>query len=70
MSSNTEHLVKMANQIAENAPSKDSPEATAEAVASHLRKFWAKPMKQTIKQYAESSGEGLCELAMDAVRRL
>lgn len=70
MSSNSDHLVKMINQIAENAPKKDSPEATAEAIAAHLRKFWAKPMKQTIKQYAEADGDGLNELAMSAARRL
>lgn len=70
MSSNSEHLVKMINQIAENAPKKDSPEATAEAVAAHVRKFWAKPMKQSIKRHAESGGEGLNALAMNAVKQL
>ncbi|MDX1458797.1 MAG: formate dehydrogenase subunit delta [Marinobacter sp.] len=70
MSSSSEHLVKMINQIADNAPRKATPEESADAIAAHLRKFWAKPMKQTIRQYAEAGGDGLNELAMSAAKRL
>lgn len=65
-----EQLVKMLNQIAANTPRKESPEETAEAVAGHVRKFWAKGMKRDIKGYVESGGVGLSEVALVAVGKL
>lgn len=70
MSSQIDTLVKMINQIADNAPRQETPEATAEAVASHLKKFWAKPMKHEMRAYVEAGGVGLNEVAAEAVRRL
>lgn len=65
-----EQLVKMLNQIAANTPRKESPDATAETIATHVKKFWAKPMKRDIKGYVESGGEGLSEMALVAVGKL
>lgn len=70
MSSQIDTLVKMINQIADNAPRQETPEATAEAVASHLKKFWAKPMKEEMRAYVKAGGVGLNEVAVEAVRRL
>ncbi|MEP4546659.1 MAG: formate dehydrogenase subunit delta [Saccharospirillum sp.] len=70
MSSQIDTLVKMINQIADNAPRQETPEATAEAVAGHVRKFWAKPMKVEVKEYVRAGGVGLNEVAVEAVRRL
>lgn len=70
MSSQIDTLIKMVNQIADNAPKQETPEATAEAVAGHLRKFWAKAMKVEVKAYLQAGGGGLNEVAVEAVRRL
>ncbi len=70
MSRQIDTLVKMINQIADNAPRQETPEATAEAVAAHLKKFWAKPMKQEMREYVKAGGVGLNEVAAEAVRRL
>lgn len=65
-----EPLVKMLNQIAANTPRKESPDATAETIAAHVKKFWARSMKQDIKAYVENGGEGLSGMALVAVRKL
>lgn len=70
MSTHIDALVKMINQIADNAPKKDDPEATAKAVASHVEKFWAKSMKAEIKDYLNAKGEGLNEISTKAIRHL
>ncbi|MEX1214390.1 formate dehydrogenase subunit delta [Saccharospirillum sp.] len=70
MSRQIDSLIKMVNQIADNAPKQETPEATAEAVAGHLKKFWAKPMKAAIREHLQAGGDGLNEVAVEAVRRL
>lgn len=70
MSSQIDVLIKMINQIADNAPKKDDPEATAKAVASHVDKFWAKSMKAEIKDYLKAKGEGLNEISTKAIQYL
>jgi len=66
----TEQLVKMINEIAANTPVKEGPGATAEAVAAHLRRFWAKPMRADIRAYLQEDGAGLSGLAVEAIKRL
>ena len=66
------HLVAMANQIADffrtSIPDRD--EAVA-ATAQHLRSFWDPRMRREIVAHLTSrGGEGLSELARDAVRML
>jgi len=70
MSNQTETLVKMINQIADNAPKKGGPNDTARVVAGHVQKFWAKPMKAEIKAHLAGGGDGLNEVAASAVRQL
>lgn len=65
-----QHLVRMINQISANNLHHDSDEAAAEAVASHLRKFWARSMKQQIIQYAEDDGTALSPVSRLAVSQL
>jgi len=66
------HLVTMANQIADFF--KTSNPDRAEAVAStahHLRSFWDPRMRrEIIAHLARGGGEGLNEIARDAVRML
>lgn len=70
MSRQIDTLVKMINQIADNAPRQETSEATAEAVATHLKKFWAKPMKEEMRAYVKAGGVGLNEVAAEAALRL
>lgn len=44
------HLVKMANQIAANAP---VPSASASQVATHLRTFWTPAMRADLTEVAK-----------------
>ncbi|GGX57404.1 formate dehydrogenase subunit delta [Saccharospirillum salsuginis] len=71
MSNQTETLVKMINQIAENTPSNGDSDAAADAVVAHVKKFWARPMKIIIKEYLSSSnGNELVKIAEKAILRL
>ncbi|NKI16504.1 formate dehydrogenase subunit delta [Spongiibacter sp. KMU-166] len=63
-----EHLVRMANSIAENlrhGASSDSD--AAQQVAHHLRRFWAGSMKTQLKQYVLAGGQGLSDVARQAI---
>ncbi|MFC0269148.1 formate dehydrogenase subunit delta [Kushneria aurantia] len=63
-------LVKMVNQISLNNAHHASDEAAAEVVATHLRKFWARRMKQQIIAYLEADGGELTPVSQLAVARL
>jgi formate dehydrogenase subunit delta len=62
-------LVRMANQIAANVAHHSYDEAV-ELVTSHLRLFWAPPMRADIIAYLEGGGTGLDPIARDAVHIL
>lgn len=66
----TDHLVKMANQIAAFFQSEATAEEAPLQVASHLRKFWEPRMRATIIEHAAGGGAGLSSLAKSAVARL
>jgi formate dehydrogenase subunit delta len=63
------HLVTMANQIADffETSNPDRAEAVL-ATASHLRNFWEPRMRREIVAHLSAGGEGLKEIARDAVR--
>jgi len=66
------HLVTMANQIADffKTSNPDRAESVA-AAAHHLRSFWDPRMRREIVAHlAGKGGEGLNEIARDAVRTL
>lgn len=60
------HLIKMINQIADNSGGGTDPEA----VLNHIIRFWARPMKARIIWHLHRGGEGLNEIARQAVTRL
>mgnify|MGYP000504155191 FL=1 len=60
-------LIKMANQIAANNTHIGDDAAEAKMVADHLRKFWARSMKQQITEYLESDGSELLPIAKKAI---
>ena len=67
---NIERLVAMANYIAAFFASDPDPDAAAEQVANHLRKFWAPRMREAIRRCVQEGGTGLSPLARRGVQRL
>lgn len=65
-----EHLIKMINQIGANNLHHGEGDKAAEMVATHLKKFWARSMKDQIIAYAESDGADLSPVSKLAVARL
>lgn len=60
--------IRMLNQIAANQQHFDNDEQAAAAVANHLKKFWARSMKQQIIAFAEEDeGQELSAIARRAV---
>ena len=62
-------MVHNANQIALFFASYPREEAIA-GVTDHLKKFWERRLKDQIVQYVAQGGNGLHELALEAVKRL
>lgn len=59
--------IRMLNQIAANQTHYADDEQAAAAVANHLKKFWARGMKQQIIAFAEADqGQELSPIALRA----
>ena len=68
---NTELLVKMANEISMFFASESASTEAANDVATHLKRFWEPRMRrQIIAHCEEHHGEGLTDLARQAVALL
>ncbi len=48
MSNSDAHLIQMANDIAANLSPGKSEQEAVEAIAGHIKKFWAPPMRHKI----------------------
>ena len=64
-----EHLVHMANQIADFFAAYPHDEAVT-GVADHLKKFWDPRMRIALIAHAKSGGAGLHDLAMAAIPKV
>ena len=64
------HLVKMANQIADNLSRRDPIEVVADRTADHMKRFWAPSMKAKIIEYIKDDGADLREAAKLAVAQM
>lgn len=68
------HLIHMANQIADNQfrpdTSAEQQQYTVDLICGHIKRFWARSMKQQIIAYAREDGAELRPLALQAVRQL
>jgi formate dehydrogenase subunit delta len=62
-----QHLVKMANQIADNFSFHDD---AVERTADHLQRFWAPSLRSRLVDYEAAGGNGLNPAARQAVRGL
>lgn len=66
---NTEHLVRMANDISAFFDSEAGANAPAE-IASHITRFWDPRMRSAVIAHAAAGGEGLTASALEAVKKL
>lgn len=70
MSSNTDKLVHMANQIGDFFKAYPEDEAVPQ-IATHIKKFWDPRMRKAILTHlAEKNGEGLKPLVLKAIKSL
>jgi formate dehydrogenase subunit delta len=67
---NAERLVTMANDIANFFAAEADRDAAAQAVATHLTRFWEPRMRKQIVEHYRTGGSGLSELAAAGVARL
>jgi formate dehydrogenase subunit delta len=68
--SNTERLVKMANQIEAFFRAEPDRNAAVEGILNHIKRFWDPRMRKQIVSHLRAGGLGLGELAGDAIKRL
>lgn len=55
---NTEHLIRMANQIGAYYATEPDPEAARAGVADHIARFWEKRMRESLFDCLDS---GRCD---------
>jgi formate dehydrogenase subunit delta len=67
---NVEHLVTMANQIADFFDSEAGPEAAPKEIAGHIAKFWAPRMRAAYMEHVAAGGAGLRPSALAAASLL
>ncbi len=65
----SDHLVRMANQIATYFSAYPHDEAVT-GISDHLKHFWEPRMLTGIKEHVAHGGAGLHDLVPEAVRRL
>jgi hypothetical protein len=67
VTSETKHLVSMANDISANlAFQADGSERTAE----HIKRYWPPRMRGLLLEYAAGGGEGLSTSTLEALDKL
>ena len=62
-----QHLIKMANQIASNIPTRDDIPGQ---ISAHMRQFWTSEMQQTLRQIASENPDLLSEDVHNALQSL
>jgi len=62
-------LIRMANQIGSFFAAYPRQEAI-DSIADHIGKFWDPRMRKQIFEHVATGGEGLQELALEAIRKL
>jgi formate dehydrogenase subunit delta len=66
-----EHLVAMANDIANFFDAESGKDKAPESVRFHMSRYWEKRMRRAIIEYVrDKGGEGLSETARAAVSML
>jgi len=71
MSSSTEHLVEMANDIGNYFRAEPDQKAARAGILQHIERFWEPRMRRKMMTYlAETGGEGLEPLVREALAGL
>ena len=65
-----ENLIKMANDISAFFASDSEHASAVKGMVDHLTKFWEPRMRKAIIAHLNEGGEGLSDLAKDAVKQL
>jgi formate dehydrogenase subunit delta len=65
-----ESLVRMANDIGHFFAAEPRRADAVSGIASHIRRFWDPRMRRQIIGHLETGGEGLEELAREAIASL
>ena len=67
---NIEHMVEMANDIANFFASEPDHAAAIDGVANHLKRYWEPRMRKQIIAHLDAGGHGLSDLAREGVQAL
>jgi formate dehydrogenase subunit delta len=67
---NVQRLVRMANDIGNFFRSEPDHAVAVDGIASHIRRFWDPRMRKEIIAHLEGGGDGLSDLAKEAVGQL
>jgi formate dehydrogenase subunit delta len=71
MSSSTEHLVEMANDIGNYFRAEPDQVAARAGILQHIQRFWEPRMRRKMAAYlADTGGEGLEPLVREALAEL
>jgi formate dehydrogenase subunit delta len=65
-----EHLVEMANQIADYFRAEPDRKEAVSSVALHLRRYWDPRMRKQIIAHHQATGAGLNDIARAAIGEL
>jgi formate dehydrogenase subunit delta len=65
-----ENLIRMANDISAFFQAEPDRAQAVNGVLEHISKFWDPRMRSQIKSHYQSGGEGLSDLAKEAISRL
>ena len=67
---NTEHLIKMVNEISAFFIGEAGNENAPREVAAHIKKYWEKRMRQEIVAHYEKGAAGLNDVARSAISQV
>lgn len=66
---NSEHLVRMANQIGTFFQSQPDRSEALEGLASHIARFWEPRMRREFQALLEEGGEGVLPIVREALEK-
>jgi formate dehydrogenase subunit delta len=62
------HLVTMVNQIGDFFDAYPNKEEAKKELLNHIKKFWAKEMRNQLIAHAQGSGENLSPIVLEAIK--
>lgn len=64
---NSDHLIRMANQIGTFFESMPERQEALEGIANHIKKFWEPRMRREFLALLEAGGEGVSPIVREAL---